>query len=160
MSDFDSECPRCNGQGIAQPKIAQSKPSAAVPSAASVPDEATQKTAKGCCGCMTIFVLLAIISSLFGGNKPNTDYLVKNSEWDSSVPAVTNYLKKNLNDPDSVQYIEWSKVAELPEGIPDGRRYLVRCKYRAKNSFGGYVIENQIFALDKDGGVISVGDMK
>ena len=168
MSDFDKECPRCKGQSIPKaPPATQTAPVAAVPVAPSKPtppkaevDQNTQKTAKGCCGCMTIFVLLLIIGSLFSPKSDNSpgDYLVKNSEWDSAVPAVVNYLKKNLNDPDSVQYIEWSKV-NIVTSDTSSYKYWVRCKYRAKNGFGGYVIQNQIFYLDKDGGVINVKDL-
>jgi len=55
-----------------------------------------------------------------------------------------------LKDPKSVEYIEWSKVVETYDG------YKVRCKYRAKNSFGGYVVENKIFFLDLNGYVIKI----
>jgi hypothetical protein len=34
--------------------------------------------------------------------------------------------------------------------------YVVRHKYRAKNSFGGYIIENQKFYLDFKGNVIGI----
>lgn len=75
---------------------------------------------------------------------------IQNSPWDGSVYQVENYLKKNLKDPESYEGIEWSSVIEK-----DGN-YQVRHKYRAKNSFGGYVIENCIFTLSKDGTVIDV----
>ena len=35
-----------------------------------------------------------------------------NSGWDSSVYQVKDYLKLNMKDPDSLQYIEWSKVVK------------------------------------------------
>lgn len=75
---------------------------------------------------------------------------IQNSPWDGSVYQVENYLKENLKDPDSYQSIEWSSVVEK-----DGN-YQVRHKYRAKNSFGGYVVENCIFTLSKEGNVIDV----
>lgn len=75
---------------------------------------------------------------------------VENSPWDGSVYQVKNHLKNNLKDPDSYEGIEWSTVVETKNG------YTVRHKYRAKNSFGGYVVENQIFYLDFKGNVISV----
>jgi len=79
--------------------------------------------------------------------------LVTNSSWDASVYQVTDYLKDNLLDPESVEYIEWSPVVENDDGT-----YLVRVKYRAKNSFGAYIIENQIFVLDQEGKVMNVAD--
>lgn len=70
------------------------------------------------------------------GEKP------KNSEWDASVRPVKQYLRKHLKDPGSVKYIEWSPVhLTRVNGSPFWR---VRVKYRAKNSFGGYVIEEKL----------------
>ena len=79
-----------------------------------------------------------------------SEYKVYNSEWDGSVYPVELYLKKNLKDPDSYEAIEWSKVQNTDDG------YMVRHKYRAKNSFGGYVIENKIFYLNEKGHVYRV----
>lgn len=36
---------------------------------------------------------------------------------------------------------------------------MVRHKYRAKNSFGGYVIENKVFYLNKKGHVYRVNQV-
>jgi len=83
---------------------------------------------------------------------PKAHEIVYNSAWDSSVYQVERYLKKHLKDPGSYDGIEWSKVISVNH---DTCRYAVRHKYRAKNSFGGYVIENQLFYLDKEGEVIS-----
>jgi tetratricopeptide (TPR) repeat protein len=78
-----------------------------------------------------------IISQI--GEKP------KNSSWDASVRPVKRFLESNLKDPDSVEYIEWSPVhLTRVEGQPLWR---VRAKYRAKNSFGGYVIEEKLFYM-------------
>jgi len=75
---------------------------------------------------------------------------VENSEWDNSVRQVKDYLKKNLKDPKSYESIEWSEVRKEKD------YFIVRHKYRAKNSFGGYVIENQIFYINKYGNVFNV----
>lgn len=74
--------------------------------------------------------------------------VVQNSGWDGSVYQVERYLENVLKDPDSYDGIEWSKV------MPSGSGYVVRHKYRARNSFGGMVIENRIFVLDADGNVV------
>ena len=73
-----------------------------------------------------------------------------NSSWDCSVYQVKRYLEKSLKDPDSYEGIEWGKVQQ------NGIEYKVYHKYRAKNSFGGYVIESHIFTLDADGNVTNV----
>lgn len=76
--------------------------------------------------------------------------VVENSFSDNSVRQVEKYLKSTLKDSDSYEGISWNKVIESDNG------YSVRHKYRAKNSLGGYVIEDQIFYLDFKGIVISV----
>lgn len=77
---------------------------------------------------------------------------VVSNDWDGSVRQVRWYLIDNLKDPKSCEYLEWSPVVRISTG------YAVRVKYRAKNSFGGYVIEEKIFALDFNGNVIVVTD--
>lgn len=79
---------------------------------------------------------------------------IQNSAWDGSVYQVKNYLKKNLKDPDSYEGIEWSNVVDNGNGT-----YTVRHKYRARNSFGGMVIENWIFELDENGNVTSASQL-
>lgn len=75
---------------------------------------------------------------------------VQNSSFDGSVRQVEKYLKSNLKDPNSYESIDWSQVKETENG------YEVRHKYRAKNSLGGYMIENHIFYIDLKGNVIKV----
>lgn len=69
----------------------------------------------------------------------------ESSPWDAAVKPVVDYLKENLKDPDSVKFAEWSRVFLFKY---EGRNYwAVRCKYRAKNSFGGYVVANEVFLI-------------
>jgi len=75
---------------------------------------------------------------------------VENSAMDGSVRQVKDYLKKTLADPNSYEGIEWSPVQTTSDG------YKVRHKFRAKNGFGGYVIEEHIFCLNKYGEVVNV----
>jgi len=79
-----------------------------------------------------------------------------NSEWDGSVRQVKRYLQRNLVDPKSYQSIEWGKVLAKDSGPC---AYLVRHKYRAKNSFGGYVVEDQGFCMDAQCTVIDALSM-
>lgn len=79
--------------------------------------------------------------------------VVHSSGWDGSVSQVKTYLKANVKDPASLEFIEWSPVRKTPEG-----QFLVRAKYRARNSFGGYVVENNIFLLSRSGSVIAVSN--
>ncbi len=63
---------------------------------------------------------------------------------------VKENLKKSLKDPDSYESIEWSTVQKLDDG-----KFSVRHKYRAKNSFGGFSIENHIFTYDASGNILA-----
>lgn len=69
------------------------------------------------------------------GEKPHQ------SEWDSSVPSVKDYIKKNSKDPSSIQFIEWSKVSAL------GEYWVVRCKFSGTNSYGAVVTQNMWFYI-------------
>jgi len=84
----------------------------------------------------------------------NQKEIVHNLSLDGSVPQVESWLKQNLKDPDSFKAIEWSKVSKNANG------YFVRCKYRAKNSLGGYAVENKLFMLNSSGEVVTVTDVE
>ncbi len=75
---------------------------------------------------------------------------VENSPWNGSVRQVERYVKNHLKDPKSYESIEWSPV------VQEGSQYRVRHRFRAKNSFGGYTVEDWEFCLDLNGNVIDV----
>jgi len=100
-------------------------------------------------GCLLIFSILLVGS----GDSEGSSEIVNNSSWDASVSQVKDYLSKNLRDPNSTEYDEWSNVEKKDDGT-----FFVRCKYRSKNGFGGMVVANQIFYLDAKGNVTSVID--
>jgi hypothetical protein len=81
--------------------------------------------------------------------------IVHNSPWDGSVSQVEEYFNENLKDPKSLDVMEWGKVVKKHDGS-----FIVRCKYRARNSFGGFTIEHKLFALNSSGAVISVVDWR
>ena len=70
---------------------------------------------------------------------------IANSPFDGSVYQVKKYLKSTLKDPDSYESISWGTVQKNNDG------YSVYHKYRAKNSFGGYVVEEHVFNISEDG---------
>lgn len=106
-------------------------------------------------GCAIVIIIAIVIGIVFlfkmcsGGNGE----VVYNNNWDHGVWQVRSYLRENLKDPQSYDGIEWSDVIKAENGT-----YMVRHKYRAKNSFGGYVVEEKIFVLSKDGEVMAVLD--
>ena len=96
-----------------------------------------------------IFVVYTIVT-----NDTNSTE-VKNSSYDGSVRQVESYLKRTLTDPNSLEVIQWSKVRDMTHN-QYGYRYVVMVKYKAKNSFGGYVVESNTFYLNKNGNVVDV----
>ncbi len=149
-------CPWCGNDPTAKPEKKTPKP-------------IDPKTAYGCGTVIFILFLVFAISKCGGdGGKttPPTQTTagqtqresVYNSSWDGSVAQVERWLKGNLKDPGSFEAIEWSPVTKVPPGSNLPHQYIVRCKYRAKNSFGGYVVEQKLFYLDAAGVVVSARD--
>ncbi len=81
--------------------------------------------------------------------------IVYNSPLDGSVYQAKNYLKKHLKDPDSYQSDSWGQVIRASDGS-----FTVWNRFRSKNSFGGYVIDEIWFHLDKNGNVIETRSIK
>lgn len=106
---------------------------------------------------LAIMLTLAVGSSDSGSSSSSSSSssgaIVENSAWDGSVRQVKAWLKNNLKDPGSTEYIEWSPVSKTDDG-----GFMVRVKYRSKNSFGGYVVANQVFFLDSRGNVTNYID--
>jgi hypothetical protein len=67
------------------------------------------------------------------------------SGWDGSHTSVVRWIKNNLKDPDSYQH----KETRITPVMKDGKHVLVM-EYRAKNSFGGYVINSVMATVDND----------
>lgn len=80
----------------------------------------------------------------------NRRVYVGNDEYDGSVKQVVTYLRENLKDPRSYESISWSKV------MHKDNYYLVRHKYRAKNSLGSYGVENKLFYIDLYGDIYKI----
>lgn len=145
ISETAENCPKC-GYKITPEKVAEIK-------------QQSKKFNKGCgIGCLIIIAIIAIgvlINLLSSSDtQKSTNQIVENSQWDGSVSQVKSWLKSNLKDPESLKVEEWGKVVKNSTG------FVVRCKYRAKNSFGGFAIEHKVFYLDSLGNITSVNDWK
>lgn len=69
----------------------------------------------------------------------------KNSDFDGSVDAVRDFLRSNLNDYSSSEFVEWSPVIGT---YLDGKPYwLVRLKLRAKNGFGALILRDTYYYI-------------
>ena len=100
-----------------------------------------------------VAAIIVGIISLFSIISPNDSDPLPTRTDSSVMVGVRSYLRANLKDPGSYQEIEWS-----PSGVNSSGQYYIRHKYRAKNSFGGYVIEEKIFYLNKSYKVIRTQD--
>ena len=118
---------------------------------------------KPACGVWCVVAWLAImgagLATCTGGKEAKKAKepreVVYNSPWDGGVRQVERWMARNLKDPDSFEAIEWGGVVKTDKG-----GFLVRVKYRAKNSFGGYGIDHKLFALSSKGEVLLVTDYK
>ena len=70
------------------------------------------------------------------------------SAWDGSHRSLEKSVKVSLKDPDSYQHVETSYIDKGSEGID------VVMTYRAKNSFGGYVVNRAAATYDIDGNLL------
>jgi hypothetical protein len=112
--------------------------------------------ANGCFGLIILSIIIGTCTMMFSDD-PKPDSIVSNSELDASVWQVESFLKDEyLKDPDSYESIEWSAVVIDTTKKESSYKYFVRHKFRAKNSFGGYEIENKVFYLDSTGKVINI----
>lgn len=117
-------------------------------------DDAGFKMSNG----LKIGIVILFLLWYFGKNTDNSSSnstKIQNSSYDGSVFQVEKYLDKTLKDPDSYESIEWGKVVYVNDD-----EYRVRHRYRARNSFGGYVIEDKFFVLDGKGNVINEVDIR
>jgi hypothetical protein len=83
------------------------------------------------------------------GEKP------RQSEWDGDVSPVKEYLRSNLNDYDSSEFVEWSSVTKVYIGKEP--YWGVRLKLRAKNAFGGLILRDTYYFIRNNKVVMSKG---
>ena len=115
-------------------------------------------------GCITFIVLAFIFIAALGWliekcSAPSEEDMLPHTKIElksnGTVVPVANYLKNNLNDPNSYQPIEWSRIIETDKGV-----YSVRHRYRAKNAFNALIVCDQVFSMDSLGNIINVQDYK
>lgn len=112
-----------------------------------------------------IFLVVVIIfnissreysTSSKGNNRIENYGSNKGPSQTKAMAGVRVYLKRHyLKDPDSYEGISWEAFGIYNK---DNNTYFALHKYRAKNSYGGYVVEEKLFVLDSDGNVIKVID--
>ena len=114
------------------------------------------------------FIVVSIIVSMIqncNNPKPNTSDVSKsqieneyNSKREDSLYKAykTSYrfLKNNLKDSDSFDEIEHKRYFIVKKKKKEKAHIQIYIKYRAKNSFGGYVVEEKYFNFDKNLNII------
>jgi hypothetical protein len=103
---------------------------------------------------LVIFLAIGKCSMSDYAGSSGTSEAVYNSPSDGTVLQAKAYLLQNINDPDSFEAIEWGTVNKMGNG-----NYQTWCRYRAKNSFGGYEISKKLFILAPTGEVMSMHEM-
>lgn len=123
--------------------------------------KAWHKVVLGIIGVVFLLIIILIAttapdnSGKFPSYKLASGQTITNSEWDGSVELVKGFLHNNLNDWNSYESIEWSKIAKVADSTTDstGVYYIVRNKFRTKNEMGGTMIYNWVFKIDNAGNV-------
>ena len=84
-------------------------------------------------------------------NKPKSKADIENlfSAWDGSLPSFKDYIKENLQNPDSFEHVE-TKFRD------DGDGLTVIMKYRGENGFGAIRTQTAIAKVDYDGNILSL----
>lgn len=81
------------------------------------------------------------------GNKPTK------SLWDGSYLEIKRYLKNNMHNPDSLEFITCTDVYRLKN-----RGWLIGCRYRGENAFGTKVVNAKWFTIQRSS-VVNVDDI-
>lgn len=71
------------------------------------------------------------------------------SRKDGSVQIVMDYIEENAKYPQSIRYKEWSKVTDF------GEFWVVRCKFKGKNSLGN-ITDNDMWFYIQNGQVVKM----
>lgn len=71
------------------------------------------------------------------------------SDWDGSLPALKEYVKERLKNPDSFEHVETGWIEKQDY-------LLVQMKYRGTNGYGAVVTETIRARCDYSGNVISI----
>lgn len=109
-------------------------------------------------GCVVLIVIVLFIGFCMdkcGCSTSPSDRIAGTGPSEHDVVVNIRLFLKNryLKDPGSYDGMEWG-----PSGIymKENNTYFMMHKFRAKNSFGGYVVENPMFILNEQGEVLDV----
>lgn len=97
------------------------------------------------------FFLLILIGIGSATEPPKSSYKPLVNSWNGVPFAVSEFLKENLRDPNSLEYVKSYQVYEM-DNLPESenKKYYQKTTYRAKNGFGGYVVETKTFIIQNN----------
>lgn len=99
---------------------------------------------------ITLYFLFTILLFSCGNSEPEDPLQAQFSSWDGSHPALTELIKKSMNDPDSYEHVETKFKKE-----GENRIYVIT-KFRGKNAFGGKITKTVHAIVDYNGNVLEV----
>jgi hypothetical protein len=119
------------------------------------PDQSSSVLSKGSKAVILFFVTFSLLSVLLmaviepeitketypKASKPLSPDEKRLGKIPFGEAVVSVYLKQSLNDPSSLKDLNCGRITA------GSSAWEIDCKYRAKNSFGGYVVENRRFLL-------------
>lgn len=108
-----------------------------------------KKSKKFVMGCALVILLFIFFTCALTSN---VQYKI-NQNSNGVVTPVKTYLAKNLKDPESVEYLKWTKLFKNDLG-----HYQVTVQFKAKNQYGVMVQETKTFIMDSTGVVLKVLD--
>lgn len=104
----------------------------------------------------TVIIIIIVAWAIWPESKKVTPELSRKERierafhpWDGSHPALEQYIRKNMNDPDSYKHVE-TKYWDNDETI------VVQTTFRGKNAFGGVVTNSVKARVSLDGKVLEI----
>ena len=107
--------------------------------------------------CVWIFNTCSISDEKKIDSKQTIENKITNqfSAWNGYHRGLVRLTEEHLKDPDSFQHINTRHWKNLKDGVFVGTITVVM-EYRAKNSFGGYVIGNIAAVYDIEGNLVKI----
>ncbi len=111
-----------------------------------------------------IFFLIAIVVILVPADEPPAktpkqiilESIETNRSYNGAYIPLQNFVKKNLKDPKSYEHIKTETYYRYDKEGNLTNTITVNMEYRAKNSFGGYVVEVVSAVADLNGNLVEI----
>ncbi|MFT4968107.1 MAG: RNA polymerase subunit RPABC4/transcription elongation factor Spt4 [Candidatus Deianiraeaceae bacterium] len=112
-------------------------------------------------GWIVVGIIVIVVINMFTGESPKkpqktheqviTEKIEQSFSWNGAHRGLQNFVKKNLKDPKSYEHIKTTYRHHKHNNT-----ITVNMEYRAKNSFGGYVVETASAVADLNGNLVEI----